>query len=147
VLRIVVILILFLIAISVFGNGISEANMSGGFMYLLSTEVFHIYPGGLGFSARLGLIPPIIPGSIFTVAFDISGGYYKHFKHFYYRLNGGLMLTTPLKAFDAKFMPMINPELGWRFSWFKIKIGGAIVYDIQGKQPAFLPYVNLGFAY
>lgn len=57
------------------------------------------------------------------------------------------MLTTSLKAFDAKFMPMINPELGWRFSWFKIKIGGAIVYDIQGKQPAFLPYVNLGFAY
>lgn len=57
------------------GAGIFEVNVSDGFMYLLSPELSHIFPGGLGFSARLGLIPPIIPGSIFTATFDVFGGY------------------------------------------------------------------------
>ncbi|WP_161484644.1 hypothetical protein [Kosmotoga arenicorallina] len=57
------------------------------------------------------------------------------------------MLTTPLKNLDAKLMSMISPEIGWRFSWFKIKIGGAVVYDFSGDQPAFLPYVNAGIVF
>ncbi|AKI97737.1 hypothetical protein [Kosmotoga pacifica] len=132
---------------SVLANRTFEVNVGAGFMYLLSTEIIYAFPGGLSLSTRLGLIPPIIPGSIFMVSLDIDAGYQKRFGSFYYRLSSGLMVVTALESLRFKFMPMLNPEIGWYFSWLKVKLGGAIVYDLEGKQPAFLPYVNLSLVF